>query len=133
MAMTMTTDTRSFSELLSDAVNKLTALVRSEIQLARAELTAKVGEAAVGLAMLAVSASVMIAALVLLLMALAGWLVHLGLTPPLADFFAALVGAVIGAVIAWNGISRLKADNLAPKRTLEQLHRDASTAKELVK
>jgi hypothetical protein len=131
--MAMPADTRSFSELLSDAVNQLTALVRNEIQLARAEFSAKVGEAAAGLAMLAVSVAVIIAALVLLLFALSGWLTYLGLAPPLADFIAGLVGVVIGAGVAWSGISRLRADNLAPKRTLEQLHRDASAAKELVK
>jgi hypothetical protein len=83
--------------------------------------------------MLAVSVAVIIAALVLLLFALSGWLTYLGLAPPLADFIAGLVGVVIGAGVAWSGISRLRADNLAPKRTLEQLHRDASAAKELVK
>jgi hypothetical protein len=126
-------DNRSFAELISDAVNQLTALVRNEVQLARAEVTAKISMAASGLAMILGSVAVLIAALVLILMALAAWLVESGLSPSFANLLAGVLGGVIAGGLAWSGISRLKADNLTPRRTLDQLHRDAVAAKEIVK
>jgi uncharacterized membrane protein YqjE len=131
--MTVPANERSFSGLLSDAVSQLNSLVRNEIHLARAELSAKAGQAAAGLALLAVSAVIMIAALVLILMALAGWLVDMGFSPPAADLIAGLLGAGVSGGFLWLGVSRLRAEDLSPRRTLQQLHRDASAAKELVK
>jgi uncharacterized integral membrane protein len=131
--MTVPANERSFSGLLSDAISQLNSLVRNEIQLARAELSAKAGQAAGGLALLAVSAVIMIAALVLIFMALAGWLVGMGFSPPAADLIVGLLGAGVSGGFLWFGVSRLRAEDLSPRRTLKQLHRDASVAKELVK
>jgi uncharacterized membrane protein YqjE len=131
--MAVPADTRSFAELLSNAVNQLTALMRNEVQLARAELSAKISMAAVGLAMILGSVAVFIAALVLILMALAAWLVESGFSSSLANLLAGVLGGVIAAAFAWSGINRLKAENLTPRRTLDQLHRDALAAKEIVK
>jgi hypothetical protein len=131
--MAVPADNRSFSELLSDAVNQLTGLLRNEVQLARAEVSAKISMAAVGLAMIFGSVAIAIAALTLILMALAAWLVESGLSPSLANLLAGVLGAVIAAAVAWSGVSRLKAEKLTPSRTLDQLHRDALAAKEIVK
>jgi hypothetical protein len=131
--MAVPADNRSVSELLSDAVNQLTALMRNEVQLARAEVSAKISMAAVGLAMILGSVAIVIAALVLILMALAAWLVEGGLSPSLANLLAGVLGGVIAAGLAWSGVSRLKPRNLTPRRTLDQLHRDALAAKEIVK
>ncbi len=131
--MSTQTENRSFSELLSDAANNLNTLVRNEIRLARAELTAKVSRAAVGLAVLVAGVAMIGAAMVLNLLALAGWLVEIGLSQPAAYLIAGLSGGVVGACLAGAAISRLKADGIAPKRTIEQLHRDALAAKEIVR
>ena len=126
-------ENRSISELLSDAANNLNALVRNEIRLARAELAAKVGRAAVGLATLVAGVAMIGAAMVLILLALAGWLVEIGLSQPAAYLIAGLLGAAVGACLVWAAVNRLKADGIAPKRTIEQLHRDALAAKEMVR
>jgi Putative Actinobacterial Holin-X, holin superfamily III len=131
--MSTQTENRSFSELLSDAANNLNALVRNEIRLARAEFASKVSRAAVGLAVLVAGVAMIGAAMVLILLALAGWLVEIGLSQPAAYLIAGLSGAAVGACLAWTAVSRLKADGIAPNRTIEQLHRDALAAKEMVR
>ena len=72
--MTMPPDARPLSELLSDALNQLSALIRTELQLARTELTGKAAKAAMGMAMMAGGLAVAIAALVLIFLAIAEWL-----------------------------------------------------------
>jgi uncharacterized protein YacL len=74
----------------------------------------------------------MIPALVLLLMALAAWIEELGTRSSIAHLMAGAVGLVIGGILAGIGISRLKANSLVPKRTLEQIQRDVTAAKEHV-
>ena len=131
--MSTQTENRTFHELLSDAANNLNALVRNEIRLARAEFSAKVSRAAVGLATLVAGVAMIGAAMVLILLALAGWLVESGLSQPAAYLIAGLLGVAVGACFAWAAVSRLKAEGVAPTRTIEQLHRDALAAKEMVR
>jgi drug/metabolite transporter (DMT)-like permease len=130
--MTMPSDSRPISELLSDALNQLSALIRTEIQLARTEIAGKAARAALGLAMLGGALAVSIGAVVLLLMSLAeqfdNWMPE-----GLALLLAGLIGAAISGALAWTGLQRMRADELAPKRTIEQLQRDAAAAKEQVK
>ena len=130
--MTMPSDSRPISELLSDALNQLSALIRTEIQLARTEIAGKAARAALGLAMLGGAMAVAIAALVLLLMSLAEQLDNV-MPKGLALLIAGLIGAAISGGLAWVGLQRMRAEELAPKRTIEQLQRDAAAAKEQVK
>lgn len=130
--MTMQGDTRSVSELFSDALNQFTKLVRNEVRLARAELSAKASEAAVGIGMIAGGAVMAIAALVLLLFALAVWLAELGVPEPLAHFLAAVVGLLISGGLAWLGMRRLRPEELTPSRTIEQVQRDVVAVREHV-
>ena len=46
---------------------------------------------------------------------------------------AGIIGALVSAGLAWAGLQRLRADQLAPNRTMEQLQRDAMAAKEQLK
>jgi uncharacterized membrane protein YqjE len=131
--MAMSTETRSIAELFSDALHQFTKLVRTELQLARAEIAAKASEATMGIAFIAGAALAMIAALVLLLFALAVWLVELGVPDPLAYLVAGVIGALISAFLGWTGMNRLKPDNLAPERTVKQFQRDAAVVREQMK
>jgi len=126
------TEQRSLSELVSDAVDQFTKLIRNEMAIARAELSAKASEAMTGIGLLVGGAVLAIPALVLLLMALAAWLMHLGMSPPIANLLAGIAGAVIAGLLAWIGLGRLKPENLTPRRTIEQLQRDAAVVKEHV-
>jgi hypothetical protein len=129
----MADESRSIPELLSNAITQVARLVRDEIQLARAEISTNISLAAVGIALLGASAVIMVAALVVLLLAFAAWLSQLGLSTPVSNLIAGALAAVISGVCAWLGLNRLRPENLAPKRTLEQLQRDASVIKEHAK
>lgn len=129
----MTDESRSFPELFSSAIAQVGRLVRDEIQLARAEISTNISRAAIGLAMMAAGGVLTIAALVLVLLALAAWLETLGFSTPVADLMAGVVGMVISGALAWAGLARLKPENITPKRTMEQLQRDAAAVKEQVK
>jgi hypothetical protein len=129
----MPPDNRSFSDLLSDALNRLTTLVRTEIQLARTEISLKISKAATGIAMVMGSAAFAISGLVLILLAIAAWLDNAGLSRGFSNLIAGIIGALVSAGLGWAGLQRLRADQLAPNRTMEQLQRDAMAAKEQLK
>jgi len=131
--MSLSDDVNAIPRLFGDAVEQLGKLVQNEVQLARAELAQKIAQAGIGAACLAGAAILCIPVLVVLLIALALWLTHLGLSPILAHLVSALVGAVISGVLAAIGLSYFKAENLKPKVTLQQVQRDVTTAKELAR
>ena len=131
--MVMPPDDRSFSDLLADALNRLTTLVRTEIQLARTEISLKISKAATGIAMVMGSAAFAISGLVLILLAIAAWLDNAGLSRGFSNLIAGIIGALVSVGLAWAGLQRLRADQLAPNRTMEQLQRDAMAAKEQLK
>jgi len=130
MSMDNRTDSRSVSDLLSEALQQVGKLIQNELRLARAEMGAKAAQAGMGIGMLVGAALVTIPALVLLLMALAGWFVHLGLGPAVSDLLAGVIGLLISGGLAWLGMNRLKPENLTPNRTLDQLEQDAAAVRE---
>ena len=122
-------DTRSVSTLLTEAFNQLSLLLRSEVNLVQAEMTAKAKSAAVGAGLLVSAGLLVLPAYTILLLALAALLSNAGVPDPLSDLIAAIVGFGICGLLAAIGIRRLRADTLAPTRTITQLQRDASAAK----
>jgi len=123
-------DRRPVSELFSDAVSQFSKLMRNELQLVRAEMSMKVGQAMTAGALLAGAAVFLIPTLVLLLMALAAWLVEMGTRPSIAHLIAGVVGLLVVAILGGLGLNRLKTNSLVPERTLDQLQQDAAAAKE---
>ena len=124
-------DQRTITELVSDAANQFSKLIRNEVAIARAELAGKASEAATGVGLLMGGGVLLIPPLVLLLMALAAWLVELGLRASLSNLIAGALGLVVSAVLAWVGMTKLKPEHLKPKRTLNELERDVAAVKEL--
>jgi uncharacterized membrane protein YqjE len=125
----MASDNRSLAELLSAGLTQLSSLVQTEVRLAKAELSLRASQAATGAALLAGAALLLIPSLVLILMALAAWLEHLGLPAAVADLLGGVAGLVVSVVIALAGRQRLDPKTLTPTRTLQQLHRDAVAVK----
>lgn len=123
-------DRKPVSSLVSEALQQLSRLMRSEAALAKAEVSEKARQAMRGGAMLGAAAVLAIPSLFILLMALAALLRELGLAASLSYLITAIVGFAVAAVLARMGLARLKADMLLPNRTLNQLHRDAATLKE---
>jgi membrane protein implicated in regulation of membrane protease activity len=122
---------RSISRLFGDALDNLSKLIRTEVQLARAELTEKASKAAIGAGMLFGAMLLLIPALVLFLMALAAWLISLGLSPVTAHFLSGCVALVVSGVLAYVGYERLKPSSLTPRETIREVKRDIAAAKEM--
>jgi hypothetical protein len=122
---------RSIAALLSDLVNQVSALVRQEVALFRAELLEKLGLIGRGVGAIVAGA----------LIAFSGWLALvaaavLGLAIVVAPWLAALiVGLVltgIGGALLYFGKSRLDADALAMRRTLGSLREDQAWVREQI-
>jgi uncharacterized membrane protein YqjE len=125
-------DSRSVSELFGDALGQLSKLMRNELQLARAEISMKLGQTSTAIGLLAGAAIFLIPTVVLLLMSLAAWLVETGMRPAMAQLLAGLAGLIVVAILGGLGLNRLKTNSLVPKRTLDQLQQDAAAAREHV-
>ena len=124
----------SVPELLGSALGQVSTLFRKEIQLARAEMGEKFGQAAGAIVPIAAGAAVLLGVLILLLFALASLLVRLfDLATGWAQLIVAVVFALVGYLLVRSGLSTLKTSNLVPERTAEQVSRDAQVVKEQVR
>jgi hypothetical protein len=133
MSLSGTRSSRSTTDVFTDVIDRLSTLFLKETALARAEVSEKISQAVGGLAMIVVGAVLLIPALVILLQAAVAALESAGIAEEYATLIVGGAAFLIGLVLLLVGVSRLKAKNLAPKRTLEQLQSDASIVKEQVK
>ena len=122
-------DNRSAATLLSDLVGELSALMHQEVLLAKKEMTEKISQIGKGGASLAVGGVILFAGFLVLLTSAVVALAH---TMPvwLSALLVGGVVTVVGGVLLMKGISNLKAENLAPKRTIDSLKRDKAFAQE---
>lgn len=120
---------RGVTDILADLAKEFTSLFRTEIRLARAEMSDKIALLGMSLALMVAGAVFVMAALVLVLQAVVALLMDQGFSPPAAILIVAGSAVVLGAVLIWVGSSQLRARNLAPSRTVEQLQRDAAVAR----
>jgi len=125
-------DNRSVSELFADALSQFSHLVRTELQLARAELSLKAKQAITGIGLLAVAGVVLIPTLVVFFLALAALLVERGFSSSTANFLVAGGGLLGTLILYFAGSSRLQANQLVPEKTIHQLQQDAAAVKEQV-
>lgn len=123
---------RSIPGIVIDLLNQFTTLLRQESQLARAEISENVNRAIMGVVLAGAAAVLLIPALVILLLAAVYALESTGLAP----YWSALaIGGgvlIIGLILLLIGMSRLKAKNLVPRKTVTQLQEDAALAKRQV-
>jgi len=121
---------KSIGELLGQLANNSAALVRDEISLARQEMTEKVKSFRSGVVTIAIGAVVSLIAVLTLTAAAVIGLAHL----MDAGYAALIVGgvlAIIGGIIAFSGMNRLKETSLKPEQTIETLEEDKEWLKEL--
>lgn len=125
---TSTPSDKPLSSLFSELAGETTTLVRKEVELARAEMSEKMGQAAAGAISLAAGGLVAFAGLIFLLLS-----ATIGLSNWVSDWLAALivggVVALIGIFMVMAGKNRLSTENLQPKRTIETLQEDKQWAK----
>src|SRR5262245_33218511 len=116
------TDVRreSFGELLSQLASTSAALIRDQIELAREEMRENLARLRSGLVTLAVGAVIgMLALLTLCAAAVIGLGILIGIG--LSALAIGLGLALIGVIVAFSGIRRLKQARLKPKQTVRSL------------
>jgi uncharacterized membrane protein YqjE len=128
----MSPDPRSFGRLVSDSVTQFSGLLGSELRLAKAEAAEKATQAATAVGLLVGAGVLLIPAFILGLMALAAWLVELGLRASLAHLIAAAVGLAISALLGIIGKSRLSIESLTPRAIAREVERDIAAAKRVL-
>ena len=121
---------KSIPELFSELVDHLPRLFRKEVQLAKAEAAEKVQQATGAIAYMAIGGVVLLASLIMLLHAIVAWLVVLGIDVQWGSLIVAVVVGIVGYILLQKGMSDIKASNLTPNRTVEQLRPDARATKE---
>ena len=129
--MQMQKEERSLGDLFSELAAETGTLVRQEVALAQAEITAKATTVGKNVGFLAIGGAVGYAAL---LSVLAG--VVLGLSYFMPPWIAAiLVGVVVGIasfVLVSSALAELKKANLKPVETVESIKEDAQWLKDQV-
>jgi hypothetical protein len=119
-------DPRSVGDLFRELAGETSTLLRQEVALAKTEIKQEVRTASVNLGSMAAGGAVAYAGLIVLLMGLGTALgelfdedrVWLGL------LIVGLIAAVAGYVLVKKGLDRLKAEGLAPERTITTLKED---------
>jgi hypothetical protein len=123
-------DDRSLGELFGELAGEISALVRQEATLAKAEMSEKASQIGVNLASLAAGGAVAYAGFLAILAAIIALLVEAaGLSWWGAALLVGIVVAIVGGVLVMKGISALKNANLTPRETLESLKEDAQWAR----
>src|SRR5689334_5986518 len=99
----------------------MSALVRQEIELARAEVTGKATSAARDVAIMGTGIGLLYAGLLALIGAAVLFLADQGISPWLAALIVAIVVAVVGGLLVMSSRQALANRDMAPKRTVETL------------
>jgi hypothetical protein len=112
---------RSLGELLADLTREITALVRQEATLAKAEVSQKAARVGKDVGFLAAGGAIAYAGLLAIL---AGIILFLGQTVMPWWAAALLVGVIvagIGGFLVMNGLNALKHEDLVPRQAVEAL------------
>ncbi len=117
--------------LLSEALGHVSSLVRSEVDLARAEVNENLKAAGVAVGLIIGAVVVALTALNVLTAALVAALTEAGIP---AGWSALLVGvalAIVAYVMIKKGTDDLKLSSLAPRRAAKNVKRDTQAVKEV--
>ncbi|GGC13993.1 hypothetical protein GCM10011363_33200 [Marivita lacus] len=116
--------------LIGSIVAEARALLRTELQLARRELSDSASRAGSGLLLFGLAALVAFVGLSALAVAAVLSVAALGVDHHWAALIVAVAFLVIALILALIGKSHLSATSLAPKRAIKQVKTDIDTIKE---
>jgi hypothetical protein len=120
---------RSVPELFSSVFRQLAELMRTEGMLARSEMSEKMSHMGTGLGLLVGGAVLAMPALVILMSAAVAALIENGMTPSWASLLIGGLSLLLGLLLLSLGANWLRAGNLIPDKTLQQLQYDANAAR----
>jgi hypothetical protein len=122
---------RSIGELFGQLSQDMTLLVRQEVQLARTEMSEKLSRFTTNLISVATGGFVaylgglaLVAALILAIRDLAN------ISLALSALIVGAILAIVGYVMLQRGMKELKASDIAPRRTVENIKDDVQSIKE---
>ena len=118
-------DPRSLGDLLAQLSRETGMLVRKEVELATAEMSAKAREAAADAAITAAGGALAHAGLLVLLAALVIGLTRLGIEAWLSALIVALVTIGAGYLFVNRGLARMRRIDPLPAQTIETLKETA--------
>ena len=128
----MTTESnKSASGLLSDALTHVSSLVRSEVDLARAEVNENLKSAGIAIGMIVGAVVIALTALNVLSAALVTALTEVGIPAGWSALIVGVIYAIIAYLMLNKGTNDLKLSSLAPTRTAKNVKRDAQAVKEV--
>jgi hypothetical protein len=110
---------RTLGQLVADATHDISSIVRSEVALAKAELTADAKKAGAGAGMFATAGVLAFLALILLLISAAYGLVAAGLAPWAAFLIVAGVLLIIGVILVLVGKHNIDSLKGKPERAIK--------------
>jgi hypothetical protein len=119
-------DARSLGDLFADLSREIGTLVRNEIALARAEMSAKLSRATRHVSTLAIGAVVALAGLFTLAASLVLLLVRAGMPAWAAALLVGLGLAGMGAMLAMGAIKALRDEDLTPTETIQTVKETAA-------
>jgi UPF0716 family protein affecting phage T7 exclusion len=123
----MTETNRPVADIIGDLFTQAGNLFQKETQLARAEMSENVASVGRGLGLVVGGAVLLIPGLTIVLQAAVAALAE---NERLSSAWSALivggVTLIVGLILLMTGSGRLRADKLAPTRSIQQLRRDAA-------
>jgi hypothetical protein len=122
---------KSTGNLLSDALTHVSSLVRSEVDLARAEVNENLKSAGVAIGLIVGALVLAITALNVLTAAVVAALTEAGIPAGWSALLVGVVFAIIAYVMVNKGTNDLKLSSLAPRRAAKNVKRDAQTIKDV--
>jgi hypothetical protein len=114
-------DARSLGDLFSDLTREITTLVRSELALARVEMSAKISRAAKHVGTIVIGGVIALAGVFTLAACIVLLLVRVGVAPWAAALLVGLALAGVGALLASRALTALRQEDLKPTETIETL------------
>ncbi|PZX16219.1 putative superfamily III holin-X [Palleronia aestuarii] len=121
---------RTAFDLVGELVDRVTMLVRNEVNLARAEMSENVNRAMAAVGMLVAAIVFFLVALNVLAAAAVAAIAQTGIGAGWASLIVGGVILLIAIILMSKGKSDLSATSLAPTRTTKNVRRDVRTVKE---
>ena len=121
----------SFGTLISNLTHEVTALVRNEVELTKAEMSEKASQVGTGVGAVATAGAVLMCGF-LVLLAAAVFGLNTVLPPETTPWLSALIVGgivvIIGFIMLQSGKKKLQATNLKPNRTIASVRNDKQLA-----
>ncbi|GAB3063267.1 hypothetical protein GCM10027053_27410 [Intrasporangium mesophilum] len=109
---------RTLGQLVASATQDISLLVRSEIALAKAEISVQLKKAGTGGGLLAAAAVIVFYSVYFIFTTIAEGLKALGLPAWAAYLIVTVFMLLVAALLAWLGVRKLKTVNPTPEKTI---------------